>query len=50
MYNKPNMKVNNSDNKILDPSTLIQANQYNTDKHGERKLEKLRIRYLRLVS
>ena len=44
------MKVNNSDNKILDPSTLIQANQHNTDKHGEKKLEKLRMRYLRLVS
>ena len=32
MYNKLNTKVNNLENKILDPTTLIHINEYNTDK------------------
>ena len=32
VYSKPNKKVNNLENKIPDASTLIETNQYNTDK------------------
>ena len=31
-FNKLNTKVNNLESKIPDVSTLIQTNQYNTDK------------------
>ena len=33
-FNKLNTKVNNLENKIPDASTLIQTNQYNTDKQS----------------
>ena len=34
MHNKVNTKVNYLENKILDASTLIQTNQYDTDKQS----------------
>ena len=40
MHNKLNTKVNNLENKIPNASTLIQTNQYNTDKQNlEQKME-----------
>ena len=35
--NKPNMKVDKLDKKILDATTLIQINQYNTVKQSLEK-------------
>ena len=37
LYNKVNLKVNNSESRNVDASTLIQINQYNIDKQ---KLER----------
>ena len=37
MYNKLNTKVNIIENKIPDTFTLIQINQYNTDKENLEK-------------
>ena len=37
VYNKLNKKVNDLENKIPDTSTLIQTNQYNTDKQNLEK-------------
>ena len=34
VHNKVNTKVNYLENKILDASTLIQTNQYDTDKQS----------------
>ena len=34
-------KVNNLDKKVPDATTLIHINQYNTDKHVEKKLDML---------
>ena len=36
-FNKLNTKVNNLENKILDKSTLIPTNQYNSDKLNLKK-------------
>ena len=36
-FNKLNLKVNNSENKVADGSTLIHLNQYNTDKQNLEK-------------
>ena len=42
-FNTLKRKVNNSDEKILDATTLININQYNTDKHDlEKKLKILK--------
>ena len=51
LYNKLNTKMNNLKNKVPDASTLIQINQYSTDKNKiwKKKLVKLRIKYLTLV-
>ena len=39
LYNKVNLKVNNSESRNVDASTLIQINQYNIDKQKlERKI------------
>ena len=47
VYHKLNTKVNSLEKKIPDASTLIQTNQYSTDKQSlEKKLKVLRIKYL----
>ena len=49
-FNKLNTKVNNLEKKIPDAPTLIQANQYNTDKQNlEKKNGDFDKKYLTLV-
>ena len=46
VYNKLNAKVNSLEKNITDASTLIQSNQYNTDKqHLEKKMVMLRTKH-----
>ena len=40
-FNKLNTKINNLENKISDTNTLININQYNTDKKSLKKKKKI---------
>ena len=48
-FNTLKRKVNNSDEKIFDATTLININQYNTDKHDLEKKLKILKKYQKLV-
>ena len=46
LYNTLNIKVNNLESKIPDPTTLIHINEYNTDKQ---KLEKKMVLFIKKI-
>ena len=48
-FNTLKWKVNNSDEKIFDATTLININQYNTGKHDSEKKLKILKKYQKLV-
>ena len=50
VYNQQNTKVIKLENNVLDVSTLIQTNQYYTNKQNlQKKMVNMRTRYLKLV-